>query len=170
MTYISSDTNVWIDFITIDKLEIPFRLPYTYVMSRDAIEDELLSPPGLGKRLVSYGLVPVEITIDEFFMAEKYGLIYKRLSIYDRIALAIAKKRSITLLTGDGALRKAAGQENVMVMGTLGVLDQLWKQERISEDEYETCLRRLLDHNGKAVRLPGAEILSRLMQLSRRTE
>ena len=47
-------------------------------MSEDAVEDELLSPPGLGQKLISYGLVPVSITIDEFFLAEHYGDIYKK--------------------------------------------------------------------------------------------
>ena len=69
MQYISSDTSVWIDFVTIQKTEIPFRLPYTYIMNRDAVEDEILSPPELGQELLSYGLVPVAITIDEFFLA-----------------------------------------------------------------------------------------------------
>jgi len=32
MTYISSDTNIWIDFMTIEKLELPFRIPYTFLM------------------------------------------------------------------------------------------------------------------------------------------
>lgn len=98
MQYISCDTNVWIDFVTIQKTEIPFRLPYTYIMSKDAVEDELLSPQGLGQELISYGLVPVSITIDEFFLADQYGNVYTKLSIYDRIALAIAKTRRITLL------------------------------------------------------------------------
>ena len=91
MQYISSDTNVWIDFVTIQKTEIPFRLPYTYIMNKEAVENELLSPKGLGQELISYGLVPVGITIDEFFLAEQYGHMYIKLSIYDRIALAIAK-------------------------------------------------------------------------------
>ena len=43
MKYISSDTNVWLDFATINRLEIPFKLPYTYIMNEDAITDELLS-------------------------------------------------------------------------------------------------------------------------------
>ena len=64
MQYISSDTNVWIDFVTIQKTEIPFRLPYTYIMNKEAVENELLSPKGLGQELISYGLVPVGITID----------------------------------------------------------------------------------------------------------
>ena len=122
MIYISNDTNVWIDFVTIEKLDIPFRLPYTS---------------------------------------------NTKLSIYDRIALAIAKCRNITLLTGDGALRKAAKRENVAIMGTLGLLDQLWDQGRISSDEFESCLQKLLDNNGKAVRLPKDEIQSRLAKLSR---
>lgn len=165
MQFISSDTNVWIDFVTIQKTELPFRLPYTYIMSRDAVEEELLSPPGLGRQLVSCGLVPVEISIEEFFLAEQYGQNYKSLSTHDRVALAIAKNRQITLLTGDKALRKAAQNEDVPFIGTLGILDQLWDQQRITVDELRLCLQRLLDNNGGAVRLPKAEILSRLTRL-----
>ena len=118
MQYISSDTNVWIDFAVIEKTELPFRLPYTYIMSKDAVENELLSPPGLGKELLSYGLVSVLFTIEEFSLAEEYGKKYIALSTNDRVALAIAKNRQITLLTGDGAMRKAAKAENVPVIGT----------------------------------------------------
>ena len=98
MQYISSDTNVWIDFVTIQKTEIPFRLPYTYIMNKDAVEDELLSPQGLGQELISYGLVPVSITIDEFFLADQYGNVYTKLSIYDRIALAMSDGSQLQIL------------------------------------------------------------------------
>lgn len=165
MQFISSDTNVWIDFATIKKTELPFRLPYTYIMNRDAVDEELLSPPGLGLELISYGLVPVEMNTEEFFLAEQYGYSYKKLSIHDRIALAIAKSRQITLLTGDRALRKAAQCEDVSFIGTLGILDQLWNQQRITVDELKICLQRLLDNNGGVVRLPESEILSRLEPL-----
>lgn len=104
MEYISSDTNVWIDFSVIQKTDLPFRLPYTYIMNEDAIADELLSPPELGQELISYGLKPVGISIEEFELAQSYGKKYVKLSTYDRIALSIAKNRNITLLTGDGAL------------------------------------------------------------------
>ncbi len=134
-------------------------------MSHDAVDEELLFPPGLGQELISYGLVPVEISIEEFFLAEQYGYTYKKLTIHDRVALAIAKNRQITLLTGDRALRKAAQCEGVHFIGTLGILDQLWNQQRITVDELKICLQRLLDNNGGAVRLPESEILSRLEQL-----
>ena len=165
MEFISSDTNVWIDFAIIDALELPFRLSYTYIMNKDAVEDELLSPPGLGAQLISYGLVPVELMSEEFFLAEEYGPRYKTLSVYDRIALAIAKNREITLLTGDGALRKAAGRENVPVVGTIGILDRLCDENRITLSEYEMCLRTLSVNNGSSVRLPQGEIQLRLSKL-----
>lgn len=162
MEYISSDTNVWIDFSVIQKIELPFKLPYTYLMDEDAIADELLSPPDLGQELVAYGLKPVEITIEEFELAQLYGERYIKLSIYDRIALAIAKNRNITLMTGDGPLRKAGKQEAVHVIGTLGIIDQLFEQDLIDVKEYVDCLQRLKKQNGGAVRLPKAEIEVRL--------
>ena len=165
MQYISSDTSVWIDFSIIRKIELPFRLPYTFIMNRDAVENELLSPPKLGAELIAYGLVPVEITIEEFNLAQRYGTLYPRLSTFDRIALAIAKERNIVLLTGDGALRKAALQEEISIMGTLGILDQLWSEGRIDADELSFCLKQLIAHNGGTVRLPRAELERRLAML-----
>lgn len=125
MEYISSDTNVWLDFAAIHRLEFPFRLPYTYLMNTDAVHDELLSPPGIGEKLIRLGLVEAELTEEEFFLAEEYVSRFIKLSVYDCVALAMAKSREILLLTGDGALRKAAQAEKVKVMGTIGVLDQL---------------------------------------------
>lgn len=162
MEFVSSDTSIWIDFSVIQRTEIPFRLPYTYIMSTDAIDDELLSPTGLRDELLRCGLVGVNLNIEEFELAESFGLKYLKLSIYDRIALSIAKIRNITLLTGDGALRKAAIDEGVAVIGTLGVLDQLYGGGFIGEGEYEFCLLELQRHNGQEVRLPKVEIATRL--------
>ena len=167
MEYISSDTNVWIDFSTIGCIEFPFRLPYTYIMNNDAIEDELLSPPKLKSELINNGLISVEITIEEFTLAEKYGTQYIKLSTYDRIALAIAKNRGISLLTGDLALRRAAKKENVPVLGTLGILDQLFEGKYIQPDEYLSCLLDLQKYNGQAVRLPKAELTQRIQKLQK---
>jgi len=94
-------------------------------------------------------------------------LSYPRLSTYDRIALAIAKERKIVLLTGDIALRKAAKSENVNMLGTIGILDQLLDGNYIAEQEYECCLLELQKHNGQVIRLPKSEIYSRLLRLKR---
>ena len=66
MEYISSDTNVWLDFVEIDRLNLPFRLPYVYLMNEETVDDELLSPPGLSGELLQLGLQKTELTEDEF--------------------------------------------------------------------------------------------------------
>ena len=95
MEFISSDTNVWVDFRVISRIELPFRLPYTYIMYTESITSELLTPVGFREELTAAGLVGVDLTIEEFFLAESWGRIYPRLSVQDRIALAIAKERKI---------------------------------------------------------------------------
>ena len=82
MEFISSDTNVWLDFVTIDKLSLPFRLPYVYLMDEDTISDELLSPEGLSKSLVKLGLKATELTEEEFLLAEEYTEKYSKPSTY----------------------------------------------------------------------------------------
>lgn len=162
MELVSSDTNVWIDFGAISRLHLPFLLPFTYIMYRESIETELLSPLGFRDDLLASGLLGVDITIEEFFFAERLGDMYPKLSVQDRIALAIAKQRSIILMTGDKALRKAAASEGVPVIGTLGVLDKLYEGNYISVDEYGFCLNALLEHCGMEVRLPQSELKSRI--------
>ncbi len=162
MEYISSDTNVWIDFAVIKRLELPFQLPYIYLMNQDAADDELLNPPGLGEELERLGLHKIELTEDEFYLAEGYADKYLRLSLYDRIALAIAKCRNIILFTGDRRLRKAAHTEGVVVIGTIGILDQLLDGNYIDLEEYHGCISRLIENNGGKIRLPMDELKKRL--------
>lgn len=168
MEYISSDTNVWIDFLEIERLELPFRLPYVYLMNGETVEDELLSPPGLGCALLQFGLQKTALTEDEFFLAEALVLKYVKPSVYDCIALAIAKIRGLVLLTGDGSLRKMAEKEGVAVMGTIGILDQLHGGQYINDEEYADCIQKLLEKNGGKVRLPKHELETRLQKIQRR--
>ena len=162
MEYISSDTNIWLDFAVINRLDIPFKLPYTYIMNEDAVADELLSPKDMKEALLGFGLKPVELSEEEFYLAEEYNSKYRKPSLYDCVALAIAKVRGIVLLTGDGALRKAAEQENVTVVGTIGLLDQAYEGEFISKPEYMACIKELLVNNGGKVRLPEEELQKRI--------
>ena len=171
MEYISSDTNIWIDFATIDCLELPFKLPYIYLMDQDAIEDEIRKPPGLGERLIQLGLQKTQLSEKEFYLAEELAARYAKLSLYDCIALAISKARGIVLLTGDGSLRKAAALEEVKVIGTMGILDQLLEGQYIDPAVYEDCITSLFKYNGGRVRLPENELRKRLIYcLQRRKE
>lgn len=165
MEYISSDTNVWLDFLEIEKLNLPFQLPYIYLMNDETVEDELLSPPGLSDTLLQMGLQKTELTEEEFYLAETLASKYAKPSVYDCIALAIAKVRGLTLLTGDGPLRKAAAAEDVKVMGTIGILDQLYTGNYIESEEYTVCIQRLMNKNGGKIRLPKHELEIRLQMV-----
>ena len=167
MEYISSDTNVWIDYMAIDKLELPFRLPLIYLMNIDAIEDELLSPEGMREKLLRLGLQPTELTENEFYYGLKMAEAHPKLSEYDCSALAIAKHRGLVLMTGDAALRKAALSEGVSVMGTIGLLDKLYEDGKITSVEYRECLLLLIKVNGREVRLPYAELQKRLDRIDK---
>lgn len=163
MKYVSSDTNIWLDFDVISRTDLPFRLPYTYIMYREALRKEIVSPPKLLDELKRLGLEGVELTIEELMYADGLADIYKKLSGYDRIALAIAKHRNIPLVTGDNALRKAAIKEDVQVIGTIGILDKLYEGGYINSIEYRYCLEGLLRH--KERRLPKEELEKRLKNL-----
>lgn len=65
-------------------------------------------------------------------------------------------------MTGDGPLRKAAQSEGVAVLGTIGVLDQLYEGTYIETEEYLGCLKCLRNLNGGKVRLPAKELEQRI--------
>lgn len=163
MKYISSDTNIWIDFNTISRTDLPFRLPCTYIMYKEALRKEIINPPELLTDLQKSGLIGVDLTIEEFFYADELSKKYVKLSGYDRTALAVAKYRKIPLLTGDNPLRKAAEKEGVEVFGTIGLLDKLYEGDYINKLEYQFCLESLLEH--KERRLPEEELQKRIESL-----
>lgn len=165
---LSSNTNVWIDFYIIGGLELPFRLDHIFYMSSDAIGDEVLSPADLSVKLVGLGLVGLEVSEDEYYLAYSFVVKYPKLSRYDGIALAISKLRGFILLSGDRALRSAAECEGVEVRGTLWVYDELVRFDKITLEERLFYLTLLQDNNGgcRGVRLPSSEIRKRLDILS----
>ena len=163
MKYISSDTNIWIDFNTISRTDLPFRLPCTYIMYKEALRKEIINPPELLTDFQKRGLIGVDLTIEEFFYADELSKKYVKLSGYDRTALAVAKYRKIPLLTGDNPLRKAAEKEGVEVFGTIGLLDKLYEGDYINKLEYQFCLESLLEH--KERRLPEEELQKRIESL-----
>ena len=162
MEYVSSDTNIWLDFNSISKIELPFRLDYTYIMYEEALRREIISPQKLASRLKSLGLQGVDITTEEFYLAEELAVKYVKLSGYDRTALSIAKCRGIPLLTGDAALRKAAEEESIQVMGSLGIMDKLLEDKLIKRKEYREVLQAWKAQIPLGRRLPMDEIDKRL--------
>lgn len=164
MEYISSDTNVWFDFYAISKLQLPFELDCTYIMYYETLRKEVIDPPELISDLREYGLVEIDLQTEEFYLAAEIKNRYKKLSGYDSIALAVAKVRGIMLLTGDNALRNAAAKENVQFMGSIGLIDRLLKEKRISQEDYIECLKAWKNDNIAGRRLPVDEIDKRISE------
>ncbi len=160
--YISSDTNIWIDFQEVDHLDHPFRLEYQYYISKNAYTDELLKSDELREELLNKGLRLAEVTEDEYSQAMAYEKTYRRLSFYDRIALAIAKSRRWILLTGDRFLRDAADKETVECHGVIWIYDELKSAEKLTAEEYHSAINDLINavDVGKC-RLPMDELRKR---------
>lgn len=161
--FISSDTNIWIDFFEIRHIDHPFLLEYDFYLSSAAYEDELIKSDELREKLLESGLRLADVTDDEFLTAQAFRSHYPKLSLYDALALSIAKSRSWTLLTGDRPLRNAAEHEGVGCHGVIWIYDELLRQNKIGADAYHNAMRDLLTavQEGRC-RLPVDELLKRV--------
>ena len=164
--FISSDTNIWIDFFEINHPDHPFLLNHKYYLSSAAYDDELIPADERRAVLEDYGLLVTDLTDEEMEQANEFAAKYKRLSRYDTFALSIAKRRSWVLLTGDRPLRNAALNENVECHGLLWIYDELYRLERISCARSIEALQALLIsvQEGRS-RLPIDELMKRLKGL-----
>ena len=66
------------------------------------------------------------------------------------------------MLTGDKALRQAAKEEGVTLIGTIGILDELRTGKYIDDGEYLDCLQRLKDDTSGKIRLPRKVLQERI--------
>lgn len=112
--------------------------------------------------LLHWGIQIANITDQEYNDALIFQARHPSLSLYDAFALAIAKLRGWTLLTGDKPLRKAANKEGVVVYGTIWIYDQLKNLGKISEDDYDSAIADLITavQNGRC-RRPLDELFKR---------
>lgn len=168
MEYISSDTNVWFDYYAISKLDLPFRLNCTYIIFYETLRQEIITPLGLIDELRSLGLVEIDLTEEEYFYADELSNKYPKLTGYDAIALSVAKNRSILLLTGDEAMRKVAAIETIDYIGSIGLLDLLLNESRVTSQEYLDCLQMWKNQAAGGRRLPIHEIDKRIKQYTER--
>lgn len=179
---ISSDTNIWLDFSFVGRVEYPFYLDNIYYLSSITYHDEIDDSTNLlcnnsnierfsdiRKCVKENKILITDVTTSELKLAVSYQSIYrpskvsKAISLQDSIALAIAKERNWILLTGDSGLREAAKFEGVECHGTLWIFDQLKDNKFISNNEYLLAMNKLLDAvTSKKRYLPKDEIQKRI--------
>lgn len=123
------DTNICVDLFNGNLLTIVLKLPYRFYLP-DVILHELKEPDGTS--LVSLGFEPLQLSPEAVQIVFQFASRYNKPSRVDLFALVAAKTSSMTLLTGDENLRKAAEKEQVDVHGLLWLLDKLFDARLLS--------------------------------------
>ena len=157
-----SDTNVFIDLISIGLQEQFFQLPLE-VHTTDMVVFEIKrsGQSDIIKDLIERCCIKVKTHTPEemqpFFLAE-----HKRynLSPADFSVLTYSKNNNYVLLTGDGNLRKVAISEGVNVHGTIYIIAEMVEHHILTELQGAQKLEMLLNINQ---RLPKS-IINRLIE------
>ena len=124
-----------------DVILFELRLPYSWSLQGQGLVEASLSDAGVLK-------------VEE--LVKKYPKNPGRLDLF---ALVLAMQESAVLLTGDGALRKAASNEGVEHHGTLWLLDAMVDEGAISGAKGCQSLELMLNAGR---RLPKKEVLARM--------
>jgi hypothetical protein len=119
----------------------------------DVILAELKEPPG--NSLISLGYESFQLTPEVVDIVFQFANRYTKPSRTDLFALAAAKTLEMTLLTGDGNLRKAANKEQVDVHGLLWLLDKLFDAQLVAGPQLSDSLETIV---AKGARLPKNEV------------
>jgi predicted nucleic acid-binding protein len=154
-----SDANILIDMEEGRVLQLMFRLQERFAVPNTLYEEELKANHS---SLPTLGLQVLEVREEFVLEAQRLRTIYKRPSMNDLLALALAKQEACPLLTGDSHLRAAATQEQVQANGTLWLMERVWSEGLISN----AALRHAYDlmlQCGR--RLPVVEIEAQLTRL-----
>jgi predicted nucleic acid-binding protein len=114
----------------------------------------------LGEQLVRLGLRVEEVSKEGVVNALRYRSERRFLSVPDSFAVALAKERAWTLLTGDNDLRTLAAGENVECHGVLWLLDRMEEAGMPGLQALHHGLTTLAGHH--RCRLPRREITVRL--------
>lgn len=129
MPLLISDSNIFIDLISGDLLQLMFQLPEEFAVPNILYKEELAEQHS---DLPGYGLKVLEIHGE--FMMEAYRLRaeYKGPGQNDLFALALAKQEACPLVTGDRDLRDAAKNEGVELHGTLWLVERMIDEKLIT--------------------------------------
>jgi hypothetical protein len=152
MLLIISDASVLIDIECGELTSAMFSLPYQFAVPDTLFAEELAERHGHLSRL---GLISKTMSGD--LVAEAYRLHqkYVKPSVNDMLALTLAKHEGCQLLTGDKALREAAKEFNVEVHGTIWLVEQMLRGEKITVDVARVAFQQMKDAGS---RLPWTEV------------
>lgn len=152
MLVVVSDASVLIDIEHGELTHAMFSLPWQFAVPDVLFAEELEERHS---HLLQFGLIVRTLSSD--LLTEVYSLRqqFARTSVNDLLALMLAKDEKCQLLTGDKALREVATKLNVEVRGTIWLVDQMMKQQKI-DVEIASVGFQLMRESGS--RLPWNEV------------
>lgn len=157
---IVSDTNIFIDLITINVLDKLFLLPCD-IFTTDFVVNEIKWPlqrAEIDKHIITKELKTVSFGFDE--LVKISGLLSNgSTSMTDCSVWYLAKKTGGRLLTGDGKLKRTAENDSVKVSGILYIFDNLVEYNIVDKASAATLLQQLMTVNS---RLPKQEFEKRI--------
>lgn len=154
-----SDTNIFLDLLSVDLIEQFFSLPCK-IHTTDFVINEITRPEDAK---IIQTLDKLNVVTLEFEELSEIGNMKNgcntNASITDCSVWYYAKKTSSRLLTGDNKLRRVAEKDSVKVAGILFVFDNLVDYKIISKTEAANALEQLIKIN---CRLPKGECERRI--------
>ncbi|MCQ2412186.1 MAG: hypothetical protein MJ057_04450 [Sphaerochaetaceae bacterium] len=157
-----SDTNIFLDLISVDLMDEFFELPFE-IFSTDFVIDEIKKPEE--REFIQRYIDHKKLKIRDFEFNEIIQISNleancgNNASFPDCSVWYLAKKIKGILLTGDAKLRRVATADNVKVSGILFVFDKLVEYDVIDHQTGAERLKRLLQIN---IRLPRSECVNRI--------
>jgi len=162
MKIIISDTNIFIDLLNIELLDIFLKLEYE-IHTTDFVIAELNDNQVkiLGKSINENKILLDKANEDDLVEIIKLQHKKRTLSITDMSVYYFAKEQNAIILTGDKQFRNYAKDNKRDVRGILWVLDEILKQELLKEGILIEKLTKLIASNK---RLPADDCKKRLMK------
>ncbi len=160
MIFLVNDANILIDLLKIDLLDTFFQMEFDFQVTdlvfAEIQEENIAELESFIERQL---LTKQKFSFEDLLQIQLMEVQNPVLSIADCSCLYLAERLTGTLLTGDGALRRIAEQQNIPVHGILWVLDEIVACGLISKTAAHDKLLELKELNP---RLPGYECQKRI--------
>jgi len=135
-----SDANILMDIEVGDLAAPMFSLGYQFAVPDILYFEELEEQHA---HLLNMGLKTMTLSAKGVARVESLSQAYAKPGRNDLFALALAEDKHCPLLTGDAALRQAAEMERVEVKGTVWLIEEMVREQRITVTVARAALHKM---------------------------